>query len=70
MKIYTQDRQNIVTMPRELWVTSCGERWAIIGSFYINPIIGIYETEKRAKEIFDDIFRAYARGDKTYIMPW
>lgn len=69
MKIYTQDRQKIVTMPRELWIVSYGKGWAIMGSFYINPVIGIYEIEKRAKEIFDDIFRAYARGDKVYIIP-
>lgn len=68
MKIYAQDRQKIVEMPRELWVAQYGDKWGIIGTFYINPVLGIYDTEEMAQRIFGDIFTAYKRGDKTYTM--
>lgn len=46
------------------------------GQYYINctytdgdSTLGIYKTEKRAKEVFQEIINTYVRESKTYIMP-
>ena len=69
MKIYLQDRQKIITMPKEVWATKNGKCYSIIGTSYITPILGNYETEQRAMEVLNQIFEYYRNGKNSYVMP-
>ena len=70
MKIYTQDRERIIEIPREIWVTQYGiENFAIIGTAYLHGVIGLYETEQRAKEVLQEIFECYRNSKNSYVMP-
>lgn len=69
MKILLQDRQKIVEMPKEIWITQVCNRYLIIGTAYITPTLGDYETEQRAKEVLHQIFEYYRNGKNSYVMP-
>lgn len=69
MKIFLQDREKIVDMPREIWMSENRGQYSIIGTAYITPILGIYETEKKAKEVLNAIFEHYQDNERCYVMP-
>ena len=69
MKIYLQDREKVVEMPREMWITKNGTYYSIMGTAYIVPVLGSYNGEERAKEILKQIFESYQNGKKSYVMP-
>lgn len=69
MKIFSQDRQLIVDMPRELWVTRSGDNYIVIGTAYSFPTLGTYRTEERAREVLRQIFEYHRTGKNSYIMP-
>ena len=70
MKILLQDRQKIIEMPRELWITLYdGENYGILGNPYITPVLGLYKAETRAQEVLQEIFESYQSGKSSYIMP-
>ena len=69
MKIYLQDRQKIITMPKEVWATKNSKCYSIIVTSYITPILGNYETEQRAMEVLNQIFEYYRNGKNSYVMP-
>lgn len=69
MKIYTQDRNHVVEVPRELWVTQVGENGAIFATTYsVNPL-GNYGSPERAREVLSELFQYYRNGKNSYIMP-
>ena len=68
MKIYTQDRKRIIEMPKEVWITECGNVSFIISTSYSNPTLGTYETSK-AEDILKEMFDYYRNGKNSYIMP-
>lgn len=69
MKIYLQDRQKIIEMPREVWATKNGDQYTIFGTAYITPILGNYQSEQRAKEVLNQVFEFYRNGKNSYVMP-
>lgn len=69
MKLYTQDRSKITELPKEIWVTSYGVQFAIIGTLYTMPVIALYDTEQRAKAVLKEIFEHYRNGKNSYVLP-
>lgn len=70
MKIYTQDRERIIDIPREIWVTTYGcDGFAIIGTSYLRGLLGLYGSEQRAKEVLKEIFEYYRNSKISYTMP-
>ena len=70
MKLYTQSRNAIIELPEEIWVSTVGsEKTAIISTAYIEPKLGEYESEERARQVLGEIFYYYRNGKSSYIMP-
>lgn len=69
MKLYLQDRQKIIDMPREVWVAESGEKYHIMGMSYISPVMATYDNEKIAKEVLNKMFEYYRNGKNSYVMP-
>lgn len=68
MKLYTQDRERIIEMPREIWVTTYSEKSGIF-STSLHPQLAEYDAEERAKEVLAEIFKYYRNGENSYILP-
>lgn len=69
MKLYLQDRQKIIDMPREVWMTGNGVNYCIMGTSYISPVLAVYDNEKTAKEVLSKMFEYYRNGKNSYILP-
>ena len=69
MKIYTQDRKQIIEMPREIWVVEIGDSGGIFSTSYSSAELGTYGTVKRAKEVLEEIFQCCKAGSSSYAMP-
>lgn len=68
MKIYTQNRERIVEMPKDVRIAFGGSSSVITGSDHSDPVLGKYTTA-RAKEVLREIFQYYRNGKNSYIMP-
>ena len=69
MKIYLQDRKKIIEMPDEIWIGKNEDSYSIFGTAYITPILGSYDTEKKASKVLNQIFEYYRNGKNSYVMP-
>lgn len=69
MKLYLQDRQKIIDMPREVWMTGTEKEYYIMGTSYISPVLAVYDNEKIAKEVLNKMFEYYRNGKNSYVMP-
>lgn len=70
MKILTQDRTQIMEMRSYVFSTPENNT----GKFGIRMVphaapIGIYESEKRGKEVMREMFQCFSDGKKAYVMP-
>lgn len=68
MKLYTQDRERIIEMPREIWVTTYSGRSGIF-STSLEPQLAEYKTEGRAKVVLAELFDYYRNGKNSYALP-
>lgn len=71
MIIVSQDREDIINFDNVKMINREENRISVDanfgrGDFYC---IAEYETEKRAKEVLQEIVNIYVRECKTYIMP-
>lgn len=75
MKIITQNRNEIVEYPRQVWVTPVSgndtnnPNGCIMCNAFRYPALGEYKTIERAKEVLTEIFEAQRRGESSYYMP-
>lgn len=71
MRILSQDRRAIVELPGEVWVTQVGEEHngLIVADVEFMPYLGIYTDCKRASEVLTEIFEAYTKKERVFIMP-
>ena len=75
MKIMTQNRNEIVEYPRQVWVTPISgndpdnPKGYIICNALRYPTLGEYPTVERAKQVLAEIFEAQRRGECSYYMP-
>lgn len=71
MKIMIQNRGMIMTMPRNIWIAIEGEsqNGIVLCGSNRAPVLGLYESADRAKEILAEIFEFERCGKANYIMP-
>lgn len=70
MRIINQSRD--ASYEFESSTVSVADRMIFLRNNYTNAghgIVGVYEDELRAKEVFVDMHEKYCKGDANYFMP-
>lgn len=69
MKLYIQNRDAVVELPRDLWVADVCSRGLIVSSNPVKPYIGEYSSVERAREVLREIFEYHRNGKNSYVLP-
>ena len=69
MKLYIQDRDAVIELPKDLWVVDVCSRGLIVSSNPVRPYIGEYPSVGRAREVLQEIFDYHRNGKNSYILP-
>lgn len=70
LKVFTQNRNEIIDFPKKVWIVACGEKGMVVSTTAtLDPTIGEYENIDRAKEVLNDMLKQYKSGEKVYVMP-
>lgn len=69
MKLYLQDREAILELPSDIWVTGVAGKGLIVSSNRVRPYIAEYATVERAKDVLNNIYQYYRDGKESYILP-
>lgn len=69
MKLYLQDREAILELPSDIWVTGVAGKGLIVSSNRVRPYIAEYVSVARAQEIVREIYEYYRDGKNSYTLP-
>lgn len=69
MRILSQSKEEVLNMPRSMWLTEVGGRGYIMSNAMYNPVIGDYATKERASQVLNSLYSAFKGGAKVYEMP-
>lgn len=70
LKVFTQNRNEIIDFPKKVWIVACGEKGMVVSTTAtLDPAIGEYGNIDRAKEVLNDMLKQYKSGEKVYVMP-
>lgn len=69
MRILSQSKEEVLIMPRAMWVTEVGGRGYIMSNALYTPMIGDYGSKERAHEVLNSLYSAFKGGAKVYEMP-
>lgn len=71
MRIMTQDRTMVIEQPRCVWVEQhpSGSQGVVASNLRRAPILGVYPTPDRAKEVLRDLFESQRNGKCNFYMP-
>ena len=71
MKIMIQDRTMIIEQPRCIWAENYpfSDKGIVASNSKRAPILGIYSTPDRAKEVLNEVFEYQRNGKYNFYMP-
>lgn len=71
MKIMIQDRTMIVEQPRCVWVEEApfSDEGIVVSNLKRAPVLGIYPSVNRAKEVLEEVFEYQRNGRYNFYMP-
>ena len=70
LKVFTQNRNEIIDFPKKVWIVACGEKGMVVSTTAtLDPTIWEYGNIDRAKEVLNDMLKQYKSGEKVYLMP-
>ena len=70
LKVFTQNRNEIIDFPKKVWIVACGEKGMVVSTTAtLVPTIGEYGNIDRAKEVLNDMLKQYKSGEKVYVIP-
>lgn len=69
MKIMNQTKDYIAEFNKDMWTVQDNQGYSIIMRGTLRPVLGIYETQQRADEVFCELYRCYREGKQAYEMP-
>ena len=69
MKLYLQDREAILELPSDIWVTGVAGKGLSVSSNRVRPYIAEYVSVARAQEIVREIYEYYRDGKNSYTLP-
>lgn len=71
MKIMIQDRTMIVEQPRCVWVERApfGDEGIVYSNLKRAPVLGIYPSIDRAREVLVEVFEYQRNGRYNFYMP-